>query len=142
MPSQFPALKVGDKDVEGNGVRRAQYLLRAKGHQVQPDRIFGPATESAVRKFQGAKGLTVDGIIGAQTWAALLVTVKAGSKGDAVKAVQSQLPIAADGVFGPATDRAVRDFQAQEGLTADGIVGPRTWEALAASPMQPPGSSG
>ena len=138
----FPVLKKGDKDVEGNGVRRAQYLLRQKGFNIQPDHIFGPATEGAVKAFQQSTNLLVDGIVGNQTWNALLVTVKKGSTGEAVKAVQSQFPAADDGIFGPATESEVKTFQTQSQLTADGIVGPLTWRALAGSPMQPPGTSG
>lgn len=39
----------------------------------------------------------------------------------------------ADGVFGPATDRAVKGFQHDHALTADGVVGPATATALAAA---------
>lgn len=35
------------------------------------DGNFGPATEAVVRKYQQKEGLTVDGIVGEQTWAAL-----------------------------------------------------------------------
>ncbi len=35
------------------------------------DGIFGGGTDSAVRAFQGSKGLTIDGKVGAGTWAAL-----------------------------------------------------------------------
>ena len=138
----FPVLKMGDQDVEGNGVRRAQYLLREKGFDIQPDHIFGPATEGAVRQFQESTNLLIDGIVGDQTWSALLVTVKNGSTGEAVKAVQSQFPTADDGIFGAETESEVKAFQTQSQLTADGIVGPLTWRALAGSPMQPPGTSG
>lgn len=40
------------------------------------DGIFGPITEEAVRDFQKRKGLTVDGIVGAKTWAALGVVAE------------------------------------------------------------------
>ena len=38
--------------------------------------------------------------------------------------------IAEDGVFGPATNRAVRDYQSHKRLAADGIVGNNTWKNL------------
>jgi len=45
---------------------------------------------------------------------------------------------AADGVFGPRTEAAVRSFQRARGLSADGIVGPKTWGALNGAPSQRP----
>jgi hypothetical protein len=58
--------------------------------------------------------------------------VRAGaaqSKGE-VRRLQRALGVAADGVFGPQTQRAVKRFQRRHGLTADGIVGPVTRNAL------------
>ena len=64
--------------------------------------------------------------------------LKRGDSGPAVAALQRALgrlgfDLAADGSFGPNTDRAVRGFQQQQGLSADGIVGAATKAALAAS---------
>jgi putative chitinase len=57
-------------------------------------------------------------------------TLRVGSKVEDVKRVQKALGIAADGDFGPGTERAVKAWQAANGLTADGIVGPKTLEKL------------
>ena len=49
-------------------------------------------------------------------------------------------PAVADGLWGPATQKAVKDFQTANGLAADGQIGPQTKAALdsfAASPTQP-----
>ena len=52
--------------------------------------------------------------------------LKRGSRGPTVRAVQRKLGLTADGVFGPATKRAVKRFQRKHSLTADGIVGSAT----------------
>lgn len=62
-----------------------------------------------------------------------MTTIKNGSKGRDVKLLQQKLNLAADGVFGPLTETAVKNFQRTHGLTADGIVGPQTWAALGIS---------
>lgn len=54
------------------------------------------------------------------------MVLKNGSKGDLVKKVQEKLGLAADGAFGPGTEKAVKAWQTANGLTADGIVGAAT----------------
>ena len=57
-------------------------------------------------------------------------TVRIGARGDDVKTLQRELQIAADGIFGPITERAVLEYQEDHDLIIDGIVGPKTWAAL------------
>ncbi len=53
-----------------------------------------------------------------------------GSTGARVRFVQRRVRVAADGMFGPITRRAVEVFQRRHRLVIDGVVGPRTWAAL------------
>jgi peptidoglycan hydrolase-like protein with peptidoglycan-binding domain len=105
----WPLVKKGD---DAFPVRSLQHLLRARNHPVTVDGIFGPRTESAVKK---------------------------GDTGDAVRGVQEVIqfhdqsdnpPNHVDGIFGPKTDQWVRGFQTAVGTPADGIVGPITWRAM------------
>lgn len=63
-------------------------------------------------------------------------TIRRGSEGAEVRMCQTLLkkvglaPGQVDGMFGPATHRAVVQFQEKRGLQTDGIVGPNTWAAL------------
>jgi peptidoglycan hydrolase-like protein with peptidoglycan-binding domain len=63
------------------------------------------------------------------------VVVKRGDRGDAVRSIQRELGIPADGVFGPMTERAVKRFQSRHDLVPDGIVGPLTRSALGLRPF-------
>jgi len=69
--------------------------------------------------------------------------LRIGSRGDNVRLMQEFLNVistvhtsipalSVDGIFGPMTDRAVREFQRIFGLTQDGIIGPLTWNAIVA----------
>ena len=58
--------------------------------------------------------------------------VRRGDQGHPVITLQELLRahgqhVAADGVFGPATEAAVKAVQASRGVPADGVVGPQTW---------------
>lgn len=132
----WPLVQKGDQAFP---VRSLQQLLRARNHPVAVDGIFGPKTEAAVKQFQQSKGLSADGKVGKQTWPKLIVQVRKGDSGDAVRGVQEVIqfhdqsnnpPNHVDGIFGPKTDRWVRGFQDAVGTAVDGIVGPITWRAM------------
>ena len=102
---------------------------------------------AAVCSFQSSRNLQVDGRVGDDTWAQL---VEAGyrlgdrtlylrsplHRGDDVRALQQKLNALGfdagkqDGLFGPRTDRAVREFQRNVGEESDGIVGNDTLTLL------------
>ena len=67
--------------------------------------------------------------------AASEVIVKRGDRGSAVRRIQQELGILADGVFGPQTERAVKRFQRTHDLVPDGVVGPLTRGALGLRPF-------
>ncbi|GAB3402486.1 peptidoglycan-binding domain-containing protein [Flindersiella endophytica] len=119
----------------GDNVTSAQYLLTYNGFTVGVTGTFGSSTRQQVVNFQLDNGITADGVIGASTWALLVVTVRSGDRNDAVRAAQVQLSkhgyaLAVDGVFGPITLGDVGDFQRKNQLTADGVVGQNTWRTL------------
>jgi peptidoglycan hydrolase-like protein with peptidoglycan-binding domain len=117
---------------KGSRGKRVATVQRWLG--LHPDRVFGPHTRRAVKRFQHRHGLTADGVVGPATWAALKRSharaARHRSGGSGVVALQRALHVGADGVFGPATERAVKRFQRAHGLVADGVVGPATWRAL------------
>ncbi|UYY76639.1 N-acetylmuramoyl-L-alanine amidase [Sphingomonas sp. R1] len=57
-------------------------------------------------------------------------TLRRGMRGDTVRDLQKALGLELDGIFGGATEAAVRAWQRRHGLVPDGIVGPRAWEVL------------
>ena len=64
----MPLIKKGSK---GDAVRKLQEMLNAKGYKLNVDSDFGPATDAAVRAYQKANHLEVDGEVGQNTWSSL-----------------------------------------------------------------------
>jgi len=138
-------LRVGDL---GPSVRDLHRRLSAVGSVDLGDTgVFDADTSEAVRYFQKDRGIIVDGICGPQTWAALIeASHQLGdrmlylrspmSRGDDVMQLQQQLGALGfdagwvDGIFGPATELALRDFQRNQGLTPDGVLGLDTVRCL------------
>ena len=145
--SSAPPLRTGDS---GDAVRDLQQRLIAAGVPVPPHEIgaFGAATETAVRAFQTRRTIRVDGIVGRETWAALvesgfelgdrlLYLRSPNLRGDDVTELQRTLNRLGfdagreDGILGPHSATALREFQRNSGLSVDGIAGPATLEAFA-----------
>jgi peptidoglycan hydrolase-like protein with peptidoglycan-binding domain len=147
-----PTLRRG---ATGTAVRYLQERLAVHGIRVTVDGVFGPATETAVRGFQKLRRLTVDGIVGPKTWTALRalpykpptakprplrpLLQRGSTHKAAVELVQQRLKtrypayakhLKVDGIFGPATETAVREFQERSKIAVDGRVGPVTWARL------------
>lgn len=136
----------------GSEVTDLQYSLANAGYFNGPfTGYFGELTEAAVMALQRDYGLTVDGIVGPNTRAALAgaatpaapqaatgsQTLRYGSTGPAVTQLQRDLASAGfyagpfTQYYGNQTQRAVIDFQAAHGLAQDGIAGPTTQSTLA-----------
>lgn len=123
----------------GELVALVQLMLHEKGYSCgSADGIFGTNTEKAVEKYQRAKGLSVDGIVGNNTYAKLFTEclLKNGSRGELVRQLQARLNEQgygagnADGIFGSNTEKGVKALQSAAGITVDGKVGQNTWTAL------------
>ncbi|MGZ4229490.1 MAG: peptidoglycan-binding protein [Solirubrobacteraceae bacterium] len=121
-------------------VKALQRQLSWLGFEPGPaDGHYGSLTTGAVKRFQEAHDLPVDGIVDRATADALRANVAqrpSSDRIDRVKALQRQLqwlglePGPIDGRYGPQTTEAVRRFQEAHDVPVDGIVGPQTQRAL------------
>ena len=142
--SPWPLVRQGDQQ---HPVQTLQYLLRApEDTRWRWTGSSAPTPTVPCVPFQQQKNLSVDGVVGPNTWSALIIQVKQGSQGDAVRGVQEEFQfrnlsgnpskgLQVDGIFGPRTDASVRGFQQAlhadiPSVAVDGIIGPITWRAL------------
>lgn len=139
-------LAPGDR---GDAVRDLHQRLRAAGYEVVAHDAtrYDEHTAAGLRRFQQARGLPETGRCDGITWRTL---VEAGFqlgdrmlylrapmlRGDDVAELQHRLGTMGfdagrvDGIFGPDTERALKDFQRNMGLSTDGVLGRDTRATL------------
>lgn len=142
------------KGDEGAEVKVLQERLKIAGfYYGNSTGIFGPITQEAVKRFQKAYQLTVDGVVGKSTLAKLpAVTdenqtttsqksdhpdiLSLGDRGEAVRILQEHLMAAGflknqpNGYYGSNTVDAVKRFQKQYKLEINGLAGQTTRSKL------------
>ncbi len=144
----YTTLQEGD---ESSAVKTLQQKLKTLGYYTgSVDGKYGSGTTDAVRDFQRANNLTVDGKAGATTQGLLYSgnaksatsysTLREYDEGTAVKTLQSTLASlgyydgSIDGIYGATTKDAVRAFQIQNSLSpVDGVAGSATLKKLYSS---------
>ena len=126
---------------KGNVAEIQSTLNDRYGLNIAVDNIYGNETRKALVKGlqtelnkQYHRGLAVDGIFGTNTYNAC-INVRIGAEGNITYLIQAMLvchsfDIDADGIFGNATENAVKEFQSRNGLSVDGIVGKNTFNKL------------
>lgn len=129
-------------------LRRLGYLTSPLPEDLDDLLLFDGEVDSAVRSFQQDRGITVDGVVGPVTFRRLEeARWRLGDRvlsyrpvhmtaGDDVQELQRRLHGMGfmheriDGLFGPATDAALREFQRNVGINVDGTCGPSAFAAL------------
>ncbi len=122
-------------------VRKCQEKLIGMGYlKDKADGILGLNTAAALREYQRDQGLPETGILDEETQESLnreaREEYKRGDRGDGVKRYQRRLSKAgyltedADGVFGEATEKAVKDFQKDNDITVTGRIDAKTQKSL------------
>lgn len=146
--SDYPKLKIGMvHPLVGEGVHCLRGDLYFFGYRNQRDRNshrFDLWVQAAVQKLQRRFGAETDGVVGPKTWGLIEANrsgvgypkLRRGDREDGVFVLQRVLVATVrvsldnDGVFGGATDAAVRSYQRSRGLAVDGVVGPKTWAKM------------
>lgn len=114
-------LKSGDKGIQVKYLQQGLKIMCCNPGAI--DAAYGPGTQAAVEKFQEDWGLTVDGIVGDDTWNCLAAEIKPIQQALKEKGFYSG---AVSGVAKDTTYDGVVNFQSSRNLTADGMVGAAT----------------
>jgi peptidoglycan hydrolase-like protein with peptidoglycan-binding domain len=123
------------------GSRGAAVVALQRALRVTPDGSFGPRTRSALITFQRLQHISPSGVADRLVWDRLEqqayplvgyrgLTLKQGSRGVAVVALQRALRVTPDGSFGLKTRAAVTAVQSRAKLAPTGVVSGATWVAI------------
>lgn len=129
----FPSLALGSR---GANVVALQHLLREKRFAVPVSGHFDEATQAAVGGFEVMADLPVDGVADGATWQQLVPALGPGSRGEAVRALQTLLNakrgagLAISGTFDSSTGRAVQALKRHARLRLSVDVDTATWRYL------------
>lgn len=118
-------LKTGSSGTQVKSLQYGLHILCCSPKSF--DGSFGSATEAAVKKYQGAYGLNVDGQVGDNTWNSICGEISPIQRALTAKGYYSY---SIDGIAGEKTYTAIVNFQNSNGLTPDGQVGPSTRQKL------------
>ncbi len=142
----YPAIpRIPDPNGFFDSATRAAVIKFQQIFNLTPDGIVGKATWYKIKQIYNAvkklSELYSEGITITEVERIFSEVIRRGDRGRDVRTIQyflnflgffnDRLPqITVDGIFGPATENAVRTFQSEYGLTVDGIVGRATWNAI------------
>lgn len=153
LPDAEPApqyLRIG---VRHEIIKKLQQRLMDLGFMDndEPTDYFGEMTQRAVKTFQRQNGLSTDGIVGNETWDAIMAedakyyTVAKGADGEDIVRIQQRLYELGylssweqvTGHFGDSTELAVKKLQELNGLNQDGKIGQKTINLLYSDEIRP-----
>jgi peptidoglycan hydrolase-like protein with peptidoglycan-binding domain len=123
------------------GSKGPAVVVLQRALHVTPDGGFGPKTRAALTSFQRQQHISPNGVADRLVWDRLekrdypliayrALTLKQGSRGIAVVALQRALRVTPDGAFGPLTGAAVKVVQSRAKLAPSGVVSGPTWVAI------------
>ncbi len=110
---------------KGSGVTELQKLLNNNGYNLSVDGDFGAKTQAAVKDYQQKNGLSVDGIVGTNTWGALTKasTASGGSSSSAAAPAEPKYP-----AYKPSDTVTQADALLQQQLAQKPGAYQSTWE--------------
>jgi cell wall-associated NlpC family hydrolase len=131
------ALPPGRRDLGCRELWERSLERSQRRRQVAARRTGLPIRAVSAALLAATLGAPVADLASAQTATATAASLQLGDRGPAVAAAQRALGVAADGIFGPVTQRAVLAFQRAHGLAVDGVIGPVTRGALGGGAIRP-----